>query len=243
MVSLLPTALTLNSLRQSLTRAAQRRTMSSTPASAVPAPTASTSSALPSSAPKVARSARGRPTDDPDTRHSKTLSYILRHGAAKESLVLRPDGFVRVEQLVRPPPFLSSGARGADVEQIRRPKLKELDMVTLERIVRENAKQRFTMREEPTGEGGVAELWIRANQGHSVDVSLRAVVVEKARLIFCAQVEALELKKVERAEDVPVVVHGSYFRLWDVICTSKCSLRVVWELTQCPPQRRKVSKS
>jgi len=53
---------------------------------------------------KPARSARGRPADDPDTRHSKTLSYILRHGAAKESLVLRPDGFVRVEELVR---FLS----------------------------------------------------------------------------------------------------------------------------------------
>lgn len=50
--------------------------------------------------PKVARSARGRPADDDDTRHSKTLSYILRHGAAKESLLLRPDGFVRVAELV-----------------------------------------------------------------------------------------------------------------------------------------------
>ena len=51
--------------------------------------------------PKVARSARGRPNDDPDVRHSKTLSYILRHGAAKEGLKLRPDGFIRVEELVR----------------------------------------------------------------------------------------------------------------------------------------------
>lgn len=49
---------------------------------------------------KTARNARGRPTDDPDTRHSKTLSYILRHGAAKEGLTLRPDGFVRVSDLV-----------------------------------------------------------------------------------------------------------------------------------------------
>lgn len=33
---------------------------------------------------------------------SKTLSYILRHGAQKEGLTLRPDGFVRVDQLVSP---------------------------------------------------------------------------------------------------------------------------------------------
>lgn len=31
----------------------------------------------------------------------------------------------------------------------------------------------------------------------------------------------MELKRVEKAEEVPVVVHGSYFRLWDVICTSE----------------------
>lgn len=49
---------------------------------------------------KPPKNARGRPTDDPDTRWSKTLSYILRHGASKEGLKLRPDGFVRVEDLV-----------------------------------------------------------------------------------------------------------------------------------------------
>lgn len=44
---------------------------------------------------------RGRPTDDPDVRISKTLSYILRHGASKESLVMRPDGCIKVSELVR----------------------------------------------------------------------------------------------------------------------------------------------
>ncbi|GAA5870646.1 hypothetical protein JCM3774_001713 [Rhodotorula dairenensis] len=149
------------------------------------APVASTSTASAdassSAAPKPPKSARGRPTDDPDTRWSKTLSYILRHGAAKEGLKLRPDGFVRVEELMK------------------RPKLKGCDMETLERIVRDNAKQRFTLQAEPTGPGGADELWIRANQGHSV------------------KVEALELKPVERAEEVPVMVHGTYFRLWPAI--------------------------
>ena len=32
-----------------------------------------------------------------------------------------------------------------------------------------------------------------------------------------AQVEALELKPVERAEQVPVMVHGTYLRLWPAI--------------------------
>ncbi|GAA5909928.1 tRNA 2'-phosphotransferase [Sporobolomyces salmoneus] len=130
---------------------------------------------------KPSKTARGRPTDDPDTRWSKTLSYILRHGAAKESLTLREDGFVRVQDL------------------LRRPKLKGCDLETLERIVRENAKQRFTMRPEPTGSEGKEELWIRANQGHSVAV------------------EALELKRVETADQVPLMVHGSYYRLWPQI--------------------------
>ncbi|BGP55214.1 hypothetical protein JCM8202_003782 [Rhodotorula sphaerocarpa] len=130
---------------------------------------------------KPPKNARGRPTDDPDTRWSKTLSYILRHGASKEGLKLRPDGFVRVEDLMK------------------RPKLKGCDMETLERIVRDNAKQRFTLQAEPTGENGVEELWIRANQGHSV------------------KVEALELNPVEKAEQVPAMVHGTYYRLWPSI--------------------------
>lgn len=43
---------------------------------------------------------RGRRDDTPDVRHSKTLSYILRHGAAREGLKMRSDGFVRVDELV-----------------------------------------------------------------------------------------------------------------------------------------------
>jgi len=54
--------------------------------------------------------------------------------------------------------------------QMKRPKLKGCDLETLERIVRDNAKQRFTLRSEQTGGDGKEELWIRANQGHSVKV-------------------------------------------------------------------------
>lgn len=146
------------------------------------APVASTSGAPPPPAAKPPKTARGRPTDDPDTRWSKTLSYILRHGASKEGLTLRPDGFVRVDDLVRL--FLSSSARQCKLTcrtaaQMKRPKLKGCDMATLERIVRDNAKQRFSMRTEPTGVDGADELWIRANQGHSVKVSSRVAQLLK----------------------------------------------------------------
>jgi 2'-phosphotransferase len=45
---------------------------------------------------------RGNPArDSPDVQLSKTLSYLLRHGAEKEKLPIRDDGYVRVRDLVR----------------------------------------------------------------------------------------------------------------------------------------------
>lgn len=43
---------------------------------------------------------KGNPRDDPKTRLSKTLSYVLRHGAEKEGIPIRPDGFTLVDDLV-----------------------------------------------------------------------------------------------------------------------------------------------
>lgn len=43
---------------------------------------------------------KGNPRDDPRTRLSKTLSFVLRHGAEKEGIPIRPDGFVLVNDLV-----------------------------------------------------------------------------------------------------------------------------------------------
>lgn len=43
---------------------------------------------------------RGLPRDSVEVRTSKTLSWILRHGAKSEGLAMRPDGYVRVDDLV-----------------------------------------------------------------------------------------------------------------------------------------------
>ena len=43
---------------------------------------------------------RGFKTEDPAVRMSKTLSWILRHGSESLKLPMRPDGFVRVDEIV-----------------------------------------------------------------------------------------------------------------------------------------------
>ena len=50
---------------------------------------------------------RGQVRDSPDVRISKTLSWLLRHGAQGEGLKMRTDGYVKVDDLVR---CLSSAA-------------------------------------------------------------------------------------------------------------------------------------
>lgn len=59
-------------------------------------------SVLPPTTTKVAkvRPVRSKEEEE-EIRLSKVLAYILRHGATKEFLKLRPDGFVRVSELVR----------------------------------------------------------------------------------------------------------------------------------------------
>ncbi|CAH7675248.1 phosphotransferase KptA/Tpt1 [Phakopsora pachyrhizi] len=94
---------------------------------------------------------RGRPDDSPDVRLSKTLSYILRHGAEKEYLKLRADGFIRLEDV------------------LQRPKLKGFTVDDVRRVVAENDKQRFALLEE-SHEDGSHVLLIRANQGHTLKV-------------------------------------------------------------------------
>ncbi|TIA71914.1 hypothetical protein E3P77_03400 [Wallemia ichthyophaga] len=93
------------------------------------------------------KNARGRPTDSPEVRYSKTLSYILRHGAIKEGLEMRNDGFIRVDDL------------------LSRPKLRGLDFELLQQLVLNNDKKRYQL----VSESGV--WFIRAVQGHSLDTT------------------------------------------------------------------------
>ncbi|KAJ3293742.1 tRNA 2'-phosphotransferase 1 [Rhizoclosmatium sp. JEL0117] len=110
----------------------------------------------------------------PEVQFSKTLSFILRHGAVKEGIPMRSDGYVRVDDLLRHKKF--SGKKLAD----------------LQAIVANNDKQRYLM----TNEDG--EWLIKANQGHSLKVEV-------------------ELEQILDPSEIPIVVHGTYNRFWDLI--------------------------
>ena len=45
---------------------------------------------------------RGHPRDSPDARLSKSLSWLLRHGAEKAGLNIRQDGYAKVSDVVSP---------------------------------------------------------------------------------------------------------------------------------------------
>lgn len=83
-----------------------------------------------------------------DKKLSKTLSYILRHGASSMGLQLH-DGFVYIDELLKLP-------------QLRRYNLQDIA-----HVVQSNDKQRFHMEVDPA----TGKHRIRANQGHTMEVA------------------------------------------------------------------------
>lgn len=141
---------------------------------------------------------RGMDRDSPEVRLSRTLSWILRHGAASEGIPMRPDGFVKVEDILRNSRIQTFG----------------LTSDQLKDIVRDNAKQRFSLMLEladgtivgyaavegdGSAEGGV--WWIKANQGHSISTI------------------KVEMKPILVLEDIPskLAVHGTTRNAWNII--------------------------
>lgn len=125
---------------------------------------------------------RGRPDrSNPLTKVSKKVSWALRHGIHELGIEMSAAGYVKVQDLLAHPQFSS-----IRLEQIHE-------------VVKTNDKQRFTLKEE----GG--ELYIRANQGHSVKVP-------------SSQVDNDELlTPMTDPHQFPLVVHGTYLEPWDSI--------------------------
>ncbi|RCK67746.1 tRNA 2'-phosphotransferase [Candida viswanathii] len=77
-----------------------------------------------------------------DVLISKALSYLLRHGAVKEKLAIDDQGYVKI----------------SDILSHQRLKSFKTTREDLDRIVRDNDKKRFTIKDD----------MICANQGHSL---------------------------------------------------------------------------
>jgi len=120
----------------------------------------------PSESPGKGKPLRGHPKDSPEVRLSKTLSWLLRHGAKSEGLHMRPGGYVRVSDLLALPRFSSPT---------------QLDLAALQRMVEGDSKQRYMLLQGPDETAPMAGevWWIRANQGHSmkdVKVELKPIL-------------------------------------------------------------------
>lgn len=111
------------------------------------------------------------------------MTYLLRHGAVKEGLAIDAKGFVAVPALLAHGPIAKMRMTEADVRD----------------AVLNCPKQRFFLEERPEG------LFVRANQGHSLDNV------------------AVDMKKVQDASEVPVAVHGTYRGPWNKIKVSGLS--------------------
>ncbi|KAJ7623757.1 KptA family-domain-containing protein [Roridomyces roridus] len=83
------------------------------------------------------------------SRISRELAYLLRHGAQKEGLPMRGDGYVSVDAL------------------LRHKNLHGVDFPLIEKIVEQDKKGRYHLFYAPSP-GTVDSWWIRANQGHSI---------------------------------------------------------------------------
>jgi RNA:NAD 2'-phosphotransferase (TPT1/KptA family) len=155
-----------------------------------------------------------RRPDSLDVQLSKTLAYLLRHGAVKGSL--RADFAsqqVKYDELAFPtwktrtcnlhsdsfplPEKLPIRADGyiAIAEILKHKNLKKFTAADIDRVVASNDKQRFAI---DVVDG---QQCIRANQGHSISAV------------------AVETKKITALADLPtpVVVHGTYKRFWAAI--------------------------
>ncbi|KAJ2369792.1 tRNA 2'-phosphotransferase [Coemansia sp. RSA 2607] len=94
---------------------------------------------------------RQRQDDSPEVKLSKFLSYILRHGAAKEGMVLRDDGSILLSTLMK------------------HKKLQSTTFEQIKHVVDTNEKKRYVLFSD-LDELGSQSWYIRATQGHSIKV-------------------------------------------------------------------------
>nr|GMC80311.1 tRNA 2'-phosphotransferase 1-like [Ipomoea batatas] len=114
----------------------------------------------------------------------RLLTRILRHMTSELNLNMRSDGFVKVQDLLK-----------LDLKTFANIPLRLHTVDDIKEAVRKDNKQRFSLLEEN------GELWVRANQGHTV------ATVETESL----------LKPILSAEEVPVCVHGTYKKNLELI--------------------------
>mmetsp|Transcript_90132 Transcript_90132/g.278835 ORF Transcript_90132/g.278835 Transcript_90132/m.278835 type:complete len:236 (+) Transcript_90132:277-984(+) len=134
-----------------------------------------------------------------DEQLSRKLTSTLRHRALELGLDITEEGWVRLCDVLSLDMFAGSGFSIEDVEAM---------------VAQRDQKRRFSL------EWWEGELWIRANQGHTI----RAVR------------DDMLLRPVLSAEEVPCCVHGTYLFVWEQILRSGGLSRMTRNHIHCAPQ-------
>lgn len=127
------------------------------------------------------------------TSLSKKLSYVLRHGALKENLDISSDGFVLLDDLVITCTFYVSLINNSI--QLKLPRFKGVTYPDIQLVVDNNDKKRFELIQKEEDD----QFYIRATQGHSLNVVQTDELLEK-------------LDKVTTD-----VIHGTTLKAWETI--------------------------
>lgn len=160
---------------------------------------------------------------DPAVQLSKAFAYMLRHGAEKEFLQVRADGFIRVDAILQRP-------RVRKIPMQRHGVVQEPNVDDVMAIAEANDKKRFEITSgsdtDPTADGAV--LWIRAVQGHSlksvVDLAHERITLENAAKYLPRFVDdsdvAAALGSLQLDGPIYYAIHGTDAAAWDSICES-----------------------
>lgn len=99
-----------------------------------------------------------------NTQVSKSLSWLLRHGAHMEKIPISSDGFILVEDILNHKRFKG-----------------KCTLTDIQEIVKTDMKHRYTIRTNHA----TAQLEIKANQGHSMAVSYIIFLLVFKKLNCC----------------------------------------------------------
>ncbi|WFC95665.1 2'-phosphotransferase [Malassezia brasiliensis] len=161
-------------------------------------------------APTSEKPKASRPPRDasPMVQLSKAFAYMLRHGAEKEFLAIRPDGYLRVDAILARPK-LQKIAMPAEDGATRAPNADDVC-----EMVRASDKQRFALASgtaRAPGEPGDV-LWVRAVQGHSL-----ASVTELDLTPLTPETVGDHLSEVDGYH---YAIHGTTAPAWSAIVAS-----------------------
>lgn len=91
---------------------------------------------------------------------SKKLCGILRHSAKRQKIFMKPDGYVKISDILALEIF------------------KDISLISIKRIVNSSEKKRFKIQEEN------GELWIKALYGHSINLDLPLTELKSEEIDF-----------------------------------------------------------